>query len=86
MNATQIAERIEALGPWFQNLDLNGVRTAPGHFLGDYPADKFARFAHLLPADLTDEAASRAAWASARSPAPPTGSTCAANPFACNAA
>ena len=53
MNATQIAERIEALGPWFQNLDLNGVRTAPGHFLGDYPADKFARFAHLVPRDLT---------------------------------
>ena len=52
MNATQIAERIEALGPWFQNLDLNGVRTAPGHFLGDYPAAKFARFADLVPADL----------------------------------
>ncbi|MBB1496558.1 TIGR04290 family methyltransferase [Paracoccus sp. MC1862] len=53
MNATQIAKRIEGLGPWFQNLDLNGVRTAPEHFLGDYPADKFARFAHLIPADLT---------------------------------
>lgn len=53
MNATQIAERIEALGPWFQNLDLNGVRTAPQHFLGDYPAEKFARFAHLVPEDLT---------------------------------
>ena len=53
MNATQIAERVAGLGPWFHNLDLNGIRTAPGHFLGDYPADKFARFAHLLPADLT---------------------------------
>ena len=53
MNATQIAQRVEGLGPWFHNLDLNGIRTAPGHFLGDYPADKFARFAHLLPGDLT---------------------------------
>ena len=53
MNISQLAQRIEGLGPWFHNLDLNGIRTAPGHFLGDYPADKFARFAHLLPRDLT---------------------------------
>lgn len=53
MNATQIAQRVEGLGPWFHNLDLNGIRTAPGHFLGDYPADKFARFSHLVPQDLT---------------------------------
>ena len=53
MNAAQIAQTAEGLGPWFQNLDLKGVRTAPAHFLGDYPAEKFARFAHLLPADLT---------------------------------
>lgn len=45
--------RIEALGPWFHNLDLNGVQTAPDHFLGDYPRFKFARFADALPADLT---------------------------------
>lgn len=44
----------EALGPWFQNIDLgHGVTTAPGHFLGDYPAFKYRRFAHALPADLT---------------------------------
>ncbi|MFC3631227.1 TIGR04290 family methyltransferase [Paracoccus angustae] len=53
MNAAQIAQKAEGLGPWFQNLDLCGVATAPGHFLGDYPADKFARFAHLVPEDLT---------------------------------
>jgi len=34
----QIQEQVEALGPWFHNLDLNGVHTAPQHFLGDYPA------------------------------------------------
>ena len=53
MNISQIAQRVEGLGPWFHNLDLNGIRTAPGHFLGDYPTDKFARFSHLLPRDLT---------------------------------
>jgi tRNA (mo5U34)-methyltransferase len=48
-----IRERVEALGPWFHNLDLDGVRTAPGHFLGDYPAIKWRRFANAVPADLT---------------------------------
>jgi tRNA (mo5U34)-methyltransferase len=47
--------RIEALGPWFHNMELGGVRTAPGHFLGDYPAVKFAGFADALPADMTDK-------------------------------
>lgn len=46
--------RIQALGPWFHNIDLgNGIKTAPDHFLGDYPAFKFARFAGALPNDLT---------------------------------
>ncbi|WP_315764500.1 TIGR04290 family methyltransferase [Sphingomonas sp. Y38-1Y] len=41
------------LGPWFHNIDLGGQWTAPDHFLGDYPGDKFRRFAADLPADLT---------------------------------
>ena len=49
----RIRERAAALGPWFQNLELNGVSTAPDHFLGDYPRVKWQRFAHALPADLT---------------------------------
>ena len=49
----QMQKRIVELGAWFQNLNLNGVQTAPQHFLGDYPAVKFARFAHALPDDLT---------------------------------
>ena len=44
--------RIEALGPWFHNIDLGGVWTAPDHFLGDYPNMKFQRFAAHLPEDL----------------------------------
>ncbi len=48
-----IRARIEQLSPWFHNLELQGVRTAAGHFLHDYPAVKWQRFAHTLPADLT---------------------------------
>lgn len=48
-----IAKRVRELGPWFHNLDLHGVSTAPDHFLGDYPTLKWNRFAQALPADLT---------------------------------
>ena len=47
-----IAQRIRELGEWFHNIDLRGHQTAPAHFLGDYPAVKWQRFAHALPADL----------------------------------
>jgi tRNA (mo5U34)-methyltransferase len=49
----QIRARVEALGPWFHNLDLHGVKTAPTHFLGDYPSIKWRSFATALPADLS---------------------------------
>jgi tRNA (mo5U34)-methyltransferase len=45
--------RIEALGPWFHNIQLGGIWTAPDHFLGDYPNFKFQRFAAHLPEDLS---------------------------------
>jgi tRNA (mo5U34)-methyltransferase len=48
-----LRHRIEALAPWFHNIDLRGIATAPHHFLGDYPSSKFLRFAQALPADLT---------------------------------
>jgi tRNA (mo5U34)-methyltransferase len=48
-----IRRRAEALGPWFHNIDLNGVSTAPNHFLGDYPAVKWRSFADAIPQDLT---------------------------------
>jgi tRNA (mo5U34)-methyltransferase len=50
--AETIRARVHALGEWFHNINLGGVETAPGHFLGDYPAVKWARFAHAVPADL----------------------------------
>ena len=45
--------RVEALAPWFHNMDLGGVRTAPDHFLYDHPNEKWRRFAHAVPSDLT---------------------------------
>lgn len=48
----EIRRRIAELGEWFHNLDLRGVRTAPNHFLGDYPAVKWRQFAHAIPYDL----------------------------------
>ena len=47
-----VERRVRELGDWFHNLDLCGVKTAPQHFLGDYPAVKWRRFADALPADL----------------------------------
>jgi len=49
LSTEEIRERVESLGPWFHNLDLKGVRTAPAHFLGDYPAVKWHRFADAIP-------------------------------------
>jgi tRNA (mo5U34)-methyltransferase len=48
----EIQRRIAQLGPWFHNMELNGIQTAPEHFLGDYPRFKFRGFEHVLPADL----------------------------------
>jgi tRNA (mo5U34)-methyltransferase len=53
LSADGIRRVVAALGPWFHNLDLGGVKTAPEHFLGDYPAVKWRRFAHAIPCDLT---------------------------------
>jgi tRNA (mo5U34)-methyltransferase len=49
----QIRRRVTELGQWFHNLDLGGVKTAPDHFLGDYPEVKWQRFASSIPDDLT---------------------------------
>ncbi len=53
MTTEDIRQNISRLGNWFQNINLGGVQTAPNHFLGDYPADKWNRFQHAIPADLT---------------------------------
>src|SRR5437016_10532531 len=49
----QLAQRISELGEWFHNLNLNGVRTAPHHFLGDFPNIKWKQIESAIPEDLT---------------------------------
>src|ERR671910_1308930 len=53
LSKDEIRRRAEALGPWFHNIILNGVPTAPNHFLGDYPAVKWKTFADAIPKDLS---------------------------------
>jgi tRNA (mo5U34)-methyltransferase len=52
VNENQIRERVRALGPWFHNLNLQGVQTAPNHFLGDYPTAHWRTFENAIPYDL----------------------------------
>lgn len=52
-NAQQLRQRIAELAPWFHNMDIDGIQTAPDHFLGDYPAFKWAGFKHVVPEDLS---------------------------------
>jgi len=47
-----IVRGVRELGEWFHNMNLNGVATAPDHFLGDYPAVKWQHFAAAIPIDL----------------------------------
>ncbi|RFZ82776.1 TIGR04290 family methyltransferase [Mucilaginibacter terrenus] len=53
LTTERIQEDVKKLGKWFHNIDLNGVKTAPDHFLGDYPNIKFKNFADAIPQDLT---------------------------------
>jgi tRNA (mo5U34)-methyltransferase len=53
LSHAEIRRKVEALGPWFHNLDLDGIPTAPDHFLGDYPNVKWRRFASAVPRELT---------------------------------
>jgi tRNA (mo5U34)-methyltransferase len=53
LDRDQTGERVKALGPWFHNMKLNGIWTAPDHPLGDYPAIKWNRFSAAIPADLS---------------------------------
>lgn len=53
LSRAEIENRVAALGPWFHNLDLDGVKTAPAHVLGDYPAVKWRHCGAALPHDLS---------------------------------
>ena len=53
MDKALLRRRIGELGPWFHNMRLDGVATAPEHFLGDYPEVKYRHFREVLPEDMT---------------------------------
>jgi tRNA (mo5U34)-methyltransferase len=53
VDRVELARRIEELGEWFHNFELHGVRTAPQHFLGDFPNIKWKHLANVIPQDLT---------------------------------
>jgi tRNA (mo5U34)-methyltransferase len=50
--AAELAERVRALGPWFHDLELNGVRTAPDHPLGDFLRDLWSVIEPVFPRDM----------------------------------
>jgi tRNA (mo5U34)-methyltransferase len=52
MTTQEIERRVRELGEWFHNLDLGGVKTAPNHFLGDYPSIVWSTISGALPARL----------------------------------
>ncbi|MFL5310332.1 MAG: TIGR04290 family methyltransferase [Myxococcales bacterium] len=53
LTTEQIERRVRELSPWFHDLDLKGVRTAPDHFLGSYPEGMWRAIEHVVPRDLT---------------------------------
>ena len=51
---TSLEQEIGKLGPWFHNIHLpDGTQTAPDHYLGDFPAWKWAELAPVIPSNLT---------------------------------
>src|SRR4051812_10238731 len=40
------------LGEWFHNLDLKEIKTAPHHFLGDFPNIKWQQIRSALPPSM----------------------------------
>jgi tRNA (mo5U34)-methyltransferase len=52
-SAENLNQQVAALGEWFHNLDLNGVKTAPNHFLGDFPNVKWKDIRSAIPANMS---------------------------------
>jgi tRNA (mo5U34)-methyltransferase len=48
----ELAHRIQEMGKWFHNLNINGVYTAPDHFLGDFPNIKWQKICKEIPASI----------------------------------
>jgi tRNA (mo5U34)-methyltransferase len=58
VSSSSLEERVHELGPWFHNLRLGRraeVQTAPDHPLGDFPANFWEFFKHVIPGDLSGQ-------------------------------
>ena len=54
MTATaSLDEQVRALGPWFHDLELHGIHTAPDHPLGDFLRDLWGQVESAFPEDMT---------------------------------
>jgi tRNA (mo5U34)-methyltransferase len=49
LDRESLERKVGELGEWFHNIDLCGVKTAPNHFLGDYPAIKWKYVQNAFP-------------------------------------
>jgi tRNA (mo5U34)-methyltransferase len=52
LRTDELQRGIADLGPWFHDLDLEGVRTAPDHPLGTFLDDLWSSIASVFPADM----------------------------------
>lgn len=53
MTTAVLETRVQELAPWFHDLDLHGVRTAPEHPLGDFLRDLWRQVEPAFPEDMT---------------------------------
>ncbi len=51
-SSLQLQKEITRLGPWFHNMQVGGILTAPDHFLGDYPGVKWRHLESIFPHSL----------------------------------
>jgi tRNA (mo5U34)-methyltransferase len=52
MSPAVLERRVRELAPWFHDLDLNGVRTAPDHPLGDFLQELWIQVEPAFPRDM----------------------------------
>jgi tRNA (mo5U34)-methyltransferase len=53
----ELEDRVRELGPWFHDLNLHGVRTAPDHPLGDFLQSLWSQVESAFPSDMTGKTA-----------------------------
>jgi tRNA (mo5U34)-methyltransferase len=50
---SSLAAQVQALGPWFHDLEIHGVRTAPDHPLGNFLRELWDSVSPFFPEDMT---------------------------------